>query len=397
MSLNELSSIDTYCTHLHEVVLPTWLSKGFCAKKGLFAERLDFQGGVIHDVPHRAMVQARQIYVYGHAALSGIFPAGGEIALQAMENLLARYGDAAIESGFCFSISPDNKIISPVRDSYTHAFILLSLATTYQLSGDKRLRHAIEKTTLFVEKNLVDQRFFGVHDQWPPLQTRKAQNPLMHLLEAYLAVHEALPDGGFLDRASDIVRHFRDKIWIDELGILAEYYDDDWSKLDRRSDHAFFEPGHQFEWAWLLNWYGTLSGVDQKTISGDLWTSACRHGLKDGRLCYDEISLSMEVRKASHRLWPHTEAAKIAAVRAGTGMSDGLSLAQIMTLTLNDIFLRRPFEGGWIDRVDGNTMPLVDFVPASSLYHLYSASVALMPLTTNGLFAKDKQTKSEAF
>lgn len=397
MSLNDSCPIDTYYTHLRDVILPIWLSEGYSATEGLFAERLDLQGKTIHDVPHRAMVQARQIYVYGHAALSGIFPDGGDIALQAMENLIAKYDDTGgAEHGLCFSISRGNDIISPVRDSYTHAFILLSLATAYQLSGKKRFRQAIERTTHFIENHLVDQRFWGVYDQSPPSQKQKAQNPLMHLLEAYLAAHEAVPDGGFLERATHIVRHFREKIWINDLGVLAEYYEEDWSKLDRQSADAFFEPGHQFEWAWLLHWYGALSGTDQTGVADDLWASACRHGLREGRLCYDEIALSMEVRKPSHRLWPHTEGAKIAAVRASAGLSDGLPLAKIMASTLNDTFLRRPFEGGWIDRVDGKLMPLVDFVPASSLYHLYSAGVALMPLTTGGLLGKDKQTKSEA-
>lgn len=386
------SSIDAYCAHIHKVALPVWLSQGYSERDGLFAERLDFEGRTIGNVPHRAMVQARQIYVYSHAALSGIFPAGGDSALRAMDNLLSKYDDVGdVEKGLCFSIGRHRDVVSPVRDSYTHAFILLALATTYQLSGAPRFRNAIEKTTHFVENRLVDRHFSGLHDQHPPSRKLKSQNPLMHLLEAYLAVHEAWPDGGFLDRASDIVLHFRKKIWMEDLGVLAEYYHEDWSQLERHSDDAFFEPGHQFEWAWLLQWYGALSGTDQSAIANALWASACRYGLKDARLCYDEVSLSMNVRKPSHRLWPHTEGAKIAAVRADAGLPDGLPIAKNMASSLNDIFLQRPFEGGWIDRVDGNAQPIVDFVPASSLYHLYSASVALMPLTAREMPERAKQ------
>ena len=40
---------------------------------------------------------------------------------------------------------------------------------------------------------------------------------------------------------------------------------------------------------------------------------------------------------------------------------------------LFDVFLGRPVPGGWIDHVDAAGSPLVDFVPASTLYHVFHA------------------------
>jgi mannose/cellobiose epimerase-like protein (N-acyl-D-glucosamine 2-epimerase family) len=37
-------------------------------------------------------------------------------------------------------------------------------------------------------------------------------------------------------------------------------------------------------------------------------------------------------------------------------------------------FLDRPFRGGWIDHLSADGSPLVDYVPASSLYHLMFAA-----------------------
>jgi mannose-6-phosphate isomerase len=37
-------------------------------------------------------------------------------------------------------------------------------------------------------------------------------------------------------------------------------------------------------------------------------------------------------------------------------------------------FLDRPFPGGWVDHIDAERRPLVDYVPASSLYHLVFAA-----------------------
>ncbi len=39
---------------------------------------------------------------------------------------------------------------------------------------------------------------------------------------------------------------------------------------------------------------------------------------------------------------------------------------------LQTFFLDRPF-AGWIDRVDARGQPISDMVPASTLYHLYTA------------------------
>ena len=38
------------------------------------------------------------------------------------------------------------------------------------------------------------------------------------------------------------------------------------------------------------------------------------------------------------------------------------------------VFLGRPVAGGWIDHVDANGAPMVDFMPASTLYHVFLAA-----------------------
>jgi mannose/cellobiose epimerase-like protein (N-acyl-D-glucosamine 2-epimerase family) len=49
-----------------ESALPAWSTAGFDAGAGRFSERLDWSGAPL-DVPHRSMVQARQIYVHARA------------------------------------------------------------------------------------------------------------------------------------------------------------------------------------------------------------------------------------------------------------------------------------------------------------------------------------------
>ena len=56
--------------------LPLWREAGFDATRGSFVERLTFEGAPHPSAPRRAMVQARQIYVFSHAALPRLAPAG---------------------------------------------------------------------------------------------------------------------------------------------------------------------------------------------------------------------------------------------------------------------------------------------------------------------------------
>ena len=56
--------------------LPLWGEAGFDSTRGSFIERLTFGGAPLPSAPRRAMVQARQIYVFSHAALLGWRPQG---------------------------------------------------------------------------------------------------------------------------------------------------------------------------------------------------------------------------------------------------------------------------------------------------------------------------------
>ena len=77
---------------------------GFDASAGRFRERLDSRGAPI-DVPHRAMVQARQIYVYANAHVLGWHAGGAELAERAMTSLRRDFEQtSAGETSFAFSI-----------------------------------------------------------------------------------------------------------------------------------------------------------------------------------------------------------------------------------------------------------------------------------------------------
>ena len=362
-----------YIDWIRDRALPTWSTLGFDAAAGRFRERLDGQGRPL-DVPHRAMVQARQIYVFAHAAELGWFK-GGDLAEQAMKNLLRDFREQRDgQTSFAFSIDGAGKVVSPVRDAYTHAFVLFALAWLYRLNGDARLLDTADQVIRFVDAALVDPDHGGLFDATPIADRSKRQNPLMHLLEAYLFLAQAAPGRGYAERAGGLVTLFKQRLFKAEPGVLLEYFATDWSPHLDPAKASAWEPGHHFEWVWLLAEQGRLVGEDHRRWTDALYGSAVARGFAATGLIVDELAADGTVLKASHRVWPHTEAIKAAVVRAVAGDADAPALAQRMADALMDRFLDRPFAGGWTDHIGADGRALVDYVPASSLYHLFLAS-----------------------
>jgi mannose-6-phosphate isomerase len=363
--------------------LPFWAERGFDRQAGRFHERLDLTGAALA-LPHRAMVQARQIFVFAHAAEQGWAEDCADMAERAMAALLrdfaANDGD---ETSFAFAIDPaSGAVCAAQRDAYAHAFILFALAALHRLNGDAKLLDTADRTIRFVERRLTDPQHGGLFDALPAPRVKR-QNPHMHLLEALLFLEDAAPGRGYIERAAGLValfeRHFLHK------GMLLEYFEQDWSPTQRMA----WEPGHHFEWAWLLHEYAAQTGAQPAAPANRLYDLAIAHGVAANGLVVDEIGADLVVMKSAHRLWPHTEAIKAAAARRREGDPAAHGFAEAMAARLMGTFLKGPFPGGWIDHVGPGGAPIVDYVPASSLYHLLmAASVAAKDFAAAPALAK---------
>lgn len=358
-----------------DTALPFWAVHGFDARAGRFRERLDLEGMPVA-MPHRAMVQARQIFVFAHAAQLGWFDRGASLAEAAMAALLRDFaatdGD---ETSFAFAIDPaTDAIVSPHRDTYGHAFVLLAIAALYGLNGDVRLLEVADRTIRFIDRQLADPDHGGLFDALPAPAVKR-QNPHMHMLEAYLFLERAAPGRGYLQRADALIDLFEARFVRD--GLLFEHFAMDWTVIAGGQ----WEPGHHFEWVWLIDEYRLLSG-ETASGAGTLYASALAHGIAADGLIIDALSAEGAPITPSHRLWPHTEAIKAAATRLDDPAAAGL--AQHMTSRLFDTFLDRPFAGGWIDHITPAGAFMVDYVPASSLYHLVLAGSVVAQRTGRG-------------
>jgi mannose-6-phosphate isomerase len=356
---------------MRKLVLPFWATLGFDARSGLFYERLDVRGYPERAVPRRMMVQARQVHVYANAARAGIYLEGAGSAVRALDTALRCYADDQdLTRGLAFSIDEAGRVENPIRESYCHAFALFALAAVLRLTGERRYRRAIEDLVCFVEYHLADRIYGGYFSHYPAAMAGKMQNPTMHMLEAYLALHEAWPERDFIRQAGAIVALF-ERLTENAVGLLLEHYAADWTPCLTEPNGRVFEPGHQYELAWLMCWYDHLAGADHCRLAERLWRAATDHGRDKFGLCFDEVSIGLRPTKQTKRLWPHCEGARATACRRAIGEMRASTVLAEMVGHLNRSFVGRPFSAGWIDRLDVAGNPQPGPVPASSLYHLY--------------------------
>jgi mannose-6-phosphate isomerase len=278
------------------------------------------------------------------------------------------------EASFAFSIDGRGGLVSDARDAYTHAFVLFAIAWLHRVTGDATLLTLADRTDAFVRAHLVDARHGGLFDAHPTTTRTKRQNPLMHLLEAYLALERAAPGRDWLARAAAVIALFLTRLFDRRRGVLLEHFAEDWSAHPDPALADVVEPGHHFEWVWLLREYEQLSGTQLVAWREALHDFAVDHGVSENGLVRGELGSDGSVRRSSHRVWPHTEAIKAAGARRADGDAAAVALASSMAGVLLERFLDRPFVGGWTDQISAAGAPLVDYVPASSLYHLMFAA-----------------------
>jgi mannose-6-phosphate isomerase len=353
--------------------LPLWAGAGFDEASGQFVEQIAFDGTPMLDTPRRVMVQARQIYVFGLAHERGWLPGGDRLALSAYRQIVARYGVAGGgNDGWAFSVDRAGRVVDPTRDLYAQAFVLLALATIQRLTGGEEPRRLARETLAFLDSQMAAPSG-GYGEALPGRRTPRRQNPHMHLLEALLAWHALAPGEGFDTRALAIVELFERRFLVrrGERVALVEHFDAGLSPLGG-PDHGF-EPGHHFEWVWLLAECARLTGRDCAAQAQALWSNALRCGFRADGAILDAVSLSGAARESGVRLWPLTEALK--ASRAGHAVPVDMAGRSVDELagTLLKLFLRPAPSGLWFDHFDEQGRLRRECAPASSLYHLCCA------------------------
>jgi mannose-6-phosphate isomerase len=365
--IEQQNILGTLRTLMTERSLPLWAREGWDSSRGGFVERLGPDGNADQLAPRRVRVQARQIYSFAIAARHGWYPQGRDIAMKGMEYMLAKARSPDGRPGFVHLIDPDGNVLNPLRDAYDHAFVLLAMATLYELSGDASLRGEMDSLVAFLDRELRSPHG-GFIEGIPPTLPRR-QNPQMHLFEAMIAAFDATHDLSYQNRAGDLFGLFAASLYDARRQALGEYFEEDWSRIEP----VVVEPGHQAEWVWLLRGFERITGCPTGRYRAQLLSSALRYRDEATGCLIDEGDAEGNIRKSTRRLWPQTEIAKAWIAQAEVGEQGAADKACEALARLHRHYLSHPVAGGWYDQFDRDNRSLVDTIPASSFYHIICA------------------------
>jgi mannose-1-phosphate guanylyltransferase / mannose-6-phosphate isomerase len=344
--------------------LPFWTTLGL-DDLGRFAETLDSDGrdtaGFL-----RARVPARQIYVL---ATSGRLGWRGRWR-SALEQALDRYwADFANPQGEVRAlVGLDGSPLDEESYLYDQAFALLALASAKGV--DIQPRTCAERAD-GLRRLLEDRRL--VAGGWRESGDRPFQaNAHMHLLEAFMAWEGLEPDGQWRSMADEIAALASGRFVDQETGFLPEFFADDWSGPPP-GEAAVIEPGHQFEWAWLLVRYG-LARDDAASIATARRLYECgSRGIWGhlGVVC-DKLSADLTTPSDRARLWPQTEWLKAALILSSV-FPDEPSYRADAARARQALARYLTADGRWRDKLFSDGRFLQEAAPASSFYHIMTA------------------------
>ncbi len=361
---------------LRQRALPLWAEAGVDHQYGGFIECLTLDGTSVVDVPKRLRVQARQIYVFAHAHLLGWKGPWLDVARQGFGFMTQHYWHA--NGGWVFTAERDGTPSDTVREAYEQAFALFALAWLYGASGDSVALDWATRTLAFMDEQLADPENGGFREAIPDKQPRR-QNPHMHLLEALLSLYWATGDGQYVKRAKHLLKLFRERFFDSDTGTLGEFFAHDWRPAPGPTG-ALVEPGHHFEWVWLLQQYGRITHEDISAEQAALYKFAESHGVdRNDGLAFDGVLRDGSTHDDNKRLWVQTEALKAQIVRIEQG--DDAASARLEQLL--ECLVRRYLldNGAWQDHVRRDGTGFASHAPASTLYHVFLALSEVLRLS----------------
>jgi mannose-1-phosphate guanylyltransferase/mannose-6-phosphate isomerase len=346
--------------------LPVWAALGV-DEDGGFREAVDLSGRPVGDF-RRARVQARQAYVYAVAGSAGWTGPWRRLVSRGLERFEATNRRA--DDLYRTRVSADGAVLDDGAWLYDQAFALFAFAAAAMAGiapGMMAERaHALREALTALRAPDGGWREAGDH----PYQA----NAQMHLLEACLAWEAIEPQGPWKEMADEIVALAR-RAFIDAGGgFLREFFDQSWAPAVG-DDGRLVEPGHQFEWSWLLTRWGRLRGEAWALDAAIRLYEIGARGVDHVRgVAMDGLNDDLSVRSNQARLWPQTERLKAALILSETA-EGGRRILLLDDARKAIAGLQRYLEpsGLWRDKMRADGRFVEEAAPASSFYHIMVA------------------------
>lgn len=373
---NAIKHIDEYEDLFRTKILSNWAHQGWNAESGFNVERLDRQLSAIDIGYQRLVVCARMLFVFSQAHRMWGHALHAERAHDLFRRLTSNFADREF-GGFYKTLSADGDPQDRRKDFYGHAFVLFALATYGGIFGNKNAITIARSTNDLIKNKIKLPTGWYATDRtenWQETGAALDQNPHMHLLEAYIALYRETNEPAFLADAEALAAFAAKHLIHRDHRVIPETVDGD--------GHAYadtdliLEPGHQFEWCWILHQLAGISGDDKyRTLADPLFDWANRVGV-DGDYggIYNKVRFDGQLIDAQKRIWPVTECIKAWAVNAQRTGGDAARAALSGWLRfLLDVYLQK--DGQWHEYVDRDLKPLTDYMPGTTPYHLLMALI----------------------
>lgn len=350
--------------------LPLWATLGV-DPDGAFREAVGANGAPAGDF-RRARVQARQAWVYAVAGQAGWSGPWRRLVVEALDRFEAtnRRPDGLYRT----RVSAGGAVLDDTASLYDQAFALLAFAAAAEsgVDPDRMAARAHELRAALAALALPGGGWR--EDAGHPHQA----NAHMHLFEACLAWEAVEPGGEWTAMADTIAGLARQHFIDDGGGFLREFFAPDWRPAAGEAGRLI-EPGHQFEWAWLLTRWGRARSDEWATTAAERLYEAGQRGIDAARgVAIDELDDQLNVRSARARLWPQTERLKAALI-----LGDRVPAAHADE-ALKGLQLYLEPTGLWRDKLEPEGRFVEEPAPASSLYHIAAAWVQLRDSTALG-------------
>ncbi|MBV9509604.1 MAG: AGE family epimerase/isomerase [Caulobacteraceae bacterium] len=364
---------ERYRHWLATAALPLWWSLGWDHGGAGFHDKIGLDGRAARG-PRRARVQTRQAFVYANAHLRGHEGPWRDVAARGLEYFIDRYRRP--DGLYRTLVDDDGAVLDDRPFLYDQAFALMAKATLYRCGAHPELR-ALALEQLAAIREAMTHPAGGFREAGDfPFQA----NAHMHLLEAALAWREADGDPIWTALADELgalaLAHFIDP----DSGALREFFSTDWT-VAPGADGRLIEPGHQFEWAWLLErWMRATGRRDAAEAPQRLFMAGVRGLDLERAVAIDELNDDFSLRSSRARLWPQTEYIKAALLLAGGAPSEAkAAYLEHAKRGAGGLwrYLEVPTRGLWRDKQTPDGQFEAEPAPASSLYHIVGAVEAL--------------------